>query len=502
MDVTVVDLFKESLRSNPNGILFSDERRSLTYLDVDGSTARIARAVISHGLSKKPVVVFLEKTVECLEAFIGVIRSGNFYSPIDVTMPASRIKSIFTTLDPALVITNDQLRDRLDATGYDGDVLNLSELESESLADPSELDRAESSIISTDLLYVLFTSGSTGIPKGVAISHGSVVDYVNWTTSTFGFDADTVLGNQAPFYFDNSVFDIYSAIRCGGTAHIIPPSLFSYPAPLFEHMRNRSVNAIYWVPSALVHVANLKGLEGTDLPDLETILFAGEVMPNKQLNQWRRACPETLFANLYGPTEITVTCTLFIVDRAFEDDDPLPLGAARRNAEILLLDKSDRLITKPNEIGELCVKGVCLARGYYGAPEKTAEAFTQNPCNPHVPDTIYRTGDLAYYNELGELVFSSRKDFQIKLGGRRIELGEIETAASAVPGVERCCCLFNAPESKIVLFASGPCDKTSLRNGLRDKLPRYMVPASIVIIDSLPLNANGKIDRTKLKEML
>ncbi|AJC11361.1 hypothetical protein JI75_00210 [Berryella intestinalis] len=502
MQTTAIDLFKSSLRARPERVLFSDERKAVTYAQADESTSRIARAVLARKLSKQPVVIFLDKTVECLEAFLGVMRSGNFYSPIEISMPARRIESIFSTLEPSLVISDGKLKDRLGAAGYNGDIIDLSEIDSEPLADPSELERAERSIISTDLLYVLFTSGSTGVPKGVAVSHGSVIDFVEWTTSTFGLSAETVLGNQAPFYFDNSVLDIYSALRCGGRAHIIPPELFAFPAPLFEHMRNSGVNTIYWVPSALVHVANLKGLEGGDLPDLETILFCGEVMPNKQLNQWRRAFPESFFANLYGPTEATVACGFFAVDRAFSDDEPLPMGAARRNTEFLLLDEHDKLVTEPERIGELCIKGACLARGYYGAPEKTAEVFTQNPCNPHIPDTIYRTGDLAYYNELGELVFSSRKDFQIKLGGRRIELGEIETAASAAPGVERCCCLFNAPESKIVLFASGSVDKASLRNDLRDRLPRYMIPASIAIIDSLPLNANGKIDRAKLKEML
>ena len=254
-----------------------------------------------------------------------------------------------------------------------------------------------------DILYVLFTSGSTGIPKGVIISHRSVIDYTEWAAETFHFDSHTIFGNQAPFYFDNSVLDIYSTIRNGAALYIIPQMLFSFPIRLLEYIRDHNINTIFWVPTVLSRVADIGVLEHCEIGCLENILFAGEVMPAKQLNIWMRRLPDALYANLYGPTEITVDCTYFIVNRKIEDNEPVPIGYPCRNSDILVLNKENQLV-KGEEKGELCVRGTSLSLGYYNNPEKTKRVFVQNPLHHLYEDRIYRTGDIVHYNERGEVV--------------------------------------------------------------------------------------------------
>ena len=225
-------------------------------------------------------------------------------------------------------------------------------------------------------------------------------------------------------------------------------------------------------------------------------------MPTKQLNIWRRYVPNAVYANLYGPTEIAVDCTYYIVDREFKDTESLPIGVACKNTDILVLNEKDEL-TVTDEIGELCVRGTCLAHGYYGEPQKTKEAFVQNPLNHKYPEIIYRTGDLVKYNERGELLFVGRKDFQIKHNGYRIELGEIETAASAVSGVENCCAVYDMDKKQIVLFVTPEnLDKRMVYAQLRSALPQYMLPKLIVAEKAFALNQNGKIDRLELNRRL
>lgn len=238
------------------------------------------------------------------------------------------------------------------------------------------------------------------------------------------------------------------------------------------------------------------------MDSLKNILFCGEVMPNKQLNQWRREYPDALYGNLYGPTEITDVCAAYIVDRDFRDDETLPIGKACRNTEIFLLDADDRLITEPDIPGELCVRGTCLAYGYYNNPEKTRSAFVQNPLNHAYPEKIYRTGDLAKFNELGELVYICRKDYQIKHMGHRIELGEIETAASSMPGINQNCCVYDERHHRIVMYYTGDIDAKKLAEGMKTLLPDYMVPGRFILLNSMPLNLNGKIDRVLLTKEL
>ena len=238
-----------------------------------------------------------------------------------------------------------------------------------------------------------------------------------------------------------------------------------------------------------------------DISCLKIVLFAGEAMPAKQFNQWREHLPNTFFANLYGPTETTDICNYYVVQRKIDNNEPIPIGNPCENTGMVILNENNQL-AKKNELGELCVKGSTLAYGYYANYEKTREAFIQNPLNDKYPETIYRTGDLVRYNNFGELVYVCRKDFQIKHMGHRIELGEIETAISSVDSVDMVCCLYDMKTFKIVAYYTGTASESFILEHIKTLLPHYMIPNRWIHLNRFPINLNGKIDRTKLKEML
>ena len=490
----------------PEKIAVCDAHGSITYGDYRRKSQAIAREITCvrerEGLPRRiPVAVYLEKSHAVLVSFMGIAYSGGFYSPIDVDMPAAMVNKILEILQPKIVITSAALKEEFKNFHYDGKYIIYEE------AQPYETDKdlisnIEKEIVDTDLLYVLFTSGSTGIPKGVSITHRSVVDYIDWVTETFGISADDSFGNQAPFYFDNSILDIYSCMKTGATLYIIPQKLFFQPVPLLEYLKDHHITTIFWVPSALIVVSKLRAFRNVDLTgSLKRVLFCGEVMPNKQLNIWRKYLPDVLYANLYGPTEITDACAFYVVDREFADDEPLPIGKPMRNTEILVLDENNNLV-HGNNAGELCVRGTSLAAGYYNNPDKTRAAFVQNPLNKCIPEIIYRTGDLVKYNSYGELVYLARKDFQIKHMGHRIELGEIETAVSSLEGITLNCCLYDEKTQRIVLFVDADVDFGGIQGKLREMIPEYMIPTRMVYMKEMPMNANGKIDRVKLKEIM
>lgn len=502
MQSNVLEWLEYSAKDKPEKIALLDEYEQLTFKEYHDKSLGIAEAIIKMGYGRKrPVVVYMEKSVKILVSFMGVAYSGNFYSPVDTEMPAARVNKILEVLRPELVITTKELEDVFKAFHYNGRFLLYEETGEEE--DSEEVRSAMNAIVDTDLLYVLFTSGSTGMPKGVCITHGSVIDYIDWVTETFEITMADAFGNQAPFYFDNSILDIYSTMKTGAALHIIPQKLFSQPVLLLEYLKKNEINTIFWVPSALIVISKLKALRNVDMTGvLKRVLFCGEVMPNKQLNIWRRFLPDAVFANLYGPTEITDACTYYIVDRDFEDDEPLPIGYPMRNTDILVLDEKDCPVTDVGIVGELCVRGRGLAKGYYGNVEKTQKAFVQNPLNDAYEEKIYRTGDLVKYNDRHELVYLSRKDFQIKHMGHRIELGEIETAVSALHGVALCCCMYDEKRSRIVLFVDKEMKKDEINRQLKKTIPEYMLPGKVFVIEEMPINANGKIDRTKLKDYL
>lgn len=501
MDRIIPDLLNGAAKKFPEREALSDEHKSYTFSAFREAACRIATKLASNGVFRKPIAVCMDKEADEIVSFMGCVYSGNFYAPIDPEMPIHRIRMIFESLLPACIVTNEKY---LHLFSDMADTLTVFTIEKLLTVEINEqlIKRCNRRIIDTDPAYVLFTSGSTGTPKGVLVSHRSAISYADWVVRTFDIDETVVLGNQTPFYFSMSVLDIYAMLTTGCKMVIIPKRLFSAPGKLLDYVLNNNVNMIYWVPSAMNLVANSGKLDEFDMSSLKKVLFAGEVMPNRQLNIWRRSLPNTLFANLFGPTEVTDICTYYIVEREFRDDEPLPIGFPCVNTDILLLNDANELIPEDDieHMGELCVRGIQLAYGYYNNEEKTKAAFVQNPLNRAYPEFIYRTGDLAKYNEYGEIMYMGRKDFQIKVSGYRIELGEIETAVSAVEEIESNCCLFDAEEQLILCIFTGEIEKKNLRAKIKEKLPRYMMPHKYIHLDEMPLNANGKIDRVALKK--
>jgi amino acid adenylation domain-containing protein len=500
MITTITDYLDISELKYKDKVCFLDENKKLTFTKLKEESQAIASMIISKGFFKNSIVIIMDKNVNCISTFLGVAYSGNYYTPMDVSMPLSRINKIIKILNPVMIITNEKNKNIAHKIDFDGKIAVYEHLV-ETKINESAINIVKNKIIDTDILYILFTSGSTGTPKGIAINHKSVIDYTEWVSKTFTITSNDVFGNQAPFYFDNSILDIYCTLKNGSKMFIIPQKLFTFPIKLLEFINDNKINIIFWVPSAMCIIANLKALEKTELNHLKKILFCGEVMPNKQLNYWRKHVPHAIYANLYGPTEITDVCTYYIIDREFKDSDPLPIGKPCKNTDIIILNEVNELV-KDGEIGELCVRGSSLAMGYFNDQEKTNKAFVQNPLNPYYNELIYRTGDLVKYNELGEIIYISRKDFQIKHQGHRIELGEIEIAINSIESIKSCCCLYDEISKKIVLFYLSDKDINDIINEVKNIIPSYMIPNKKVKLDSMPLNANGKIDRVALRGML
>ena len=504
MQRSVLDYLEESADRFPEKIVFADNKDKVTYHDFRNQAKAVATALKEQvGLGRnQPVVVLIERKIESLLGFFGVAYSGNFYAPVDCQMPAKRIELFLDIIKPKAVIVTEGTKKAMEQVAYEGSIVELQEL-AQTAIDQELLDKIASQRIDTDPLYAIFTSGSTGVPKGVLVCHRSVIDLIDNFKKEFGFDENIVLGNQAPFDFDVSVKDIYSTIKNGGTMYVVPKMMFSMVATLIDYLNQNKINTVIWATSALRIVENLNVFSQKVPQYLRTVMFSGEIMPNKVLNYWRRYLPEVQYVNLYGPTEITCNCTFYKVDRPFADEETLPIGISFKNTDILLLDGERKQEVAFGQAGEICVRGSSLALGYYNNEEKTREAFIQNPLNTMYPEIIYCTGDLGQYAEDGNLMFISRKDYQIKHMGHRIELGEVEVAINALPFVEAACCIYDEKEEKIVLFyqAAEQCDRELLKS-LGKTLPKYMFPNRMEYYEKLPLNKNAKIDRTLLKERL
>ncbi|EHU9856645.1 amino acid adenylation domain-containing protein [Campylobacter upsaliensis] len=487
------DFLQKSMKKFPHKTLFKEMGGvSITYKEFDDLSQKVATKLLNT-LAKEPIqspiLIILPKSINTLISFFGVAKSGNFYTLLDEKMPLERIEKIIKVLKPKAFITSKSLNLKLDLPTLYTEDFESYERDEEALA------KARLKHIDTNLLYVFFTSGSTGLPKGVSISHKSVIDYAFWVSEEFELDENEIIANQAPLYFDNSILDIFPTIKEGGSVHLVPNSLFAFPLKVLEYLENEGVNTIFWVPSVLIYFANTQALEKFKLEKLKKVLFCGEIMPNKQLNYWRTHLPHTLFANLYGPTEITDVCCFYKVDREFKDDELLPIGKACKNTELLVFDENKNFINEAGKKGELFVRGTSLSLGYYNDIEKTKAAFIQNPLHHNYLDLLYKTGDIVAYNEFGELLCYGRLDNQIKFKGHRIELGEIEAVLNSHEKIKNSACIFK--DDKLIAFYESE-EELDLKGFCKQKLPPYMIASSFVRVEKFALNANGKIDRKVL----
>ncbi|MEF9945612.1 MAG: amino acid adenylation domain-containing protein [Lachnospiraceae bacterium] len=496
----ILEYLEESVKKHPGKIAFADEMNSCTYEQLEQQSRQIGSVLAKQISPGTPIPVFSQKSVSTVMAFMGAVYAGCFYVLLDPKQPSFRVEQILQTLEADVILVDRAYEKELNRISFSGQVLYVDDCMTVE-EEPELLQIRRKQALDMDPLYVNFTSGSTGVPKGVVVSHRSVIDFMECFTELFHITEEDVIGNQAPFDFDVSVKDIYATLKTGATMQMIPKKLFSFPTKLLDFLCEREVTTLIWAVSALCIITTLKGFEYRVPEKIRKVIFSGEVMPIKHLHLWKTYLPEAAYVNVYGPTEITCNCTYYKVEREFAPEEVLPIGEPFPNEKVFLLDEQNALVTasEPEQKGEICVSGTALSLGYYNNPEQTKRAFVQNPLNHRYLETIYRTGDVGYYNQQGELCFTGRKDFQIKHMGHRIELGEIEAAMNGLEEIIRVCCLYDEEQNKIVAFYEGEIEKRPIIKAIGITLPAFMIPNVFIKVEAMPLNNNGKIDRKALK---
>lgn len=496
----VLEYLEYQEKSNSNKTAVVEEDKKCTYSELTNISKKIGSGLIRYVLPRNPVPILMEKGISALSTFFGAVYAGCFYVLLNPELPVTRLQKILEILDTNIIVTDERNKELANEIITNQKILQVEDLQKEEINE-EKLKEIRNQTIDLDPLYANFTSGSTGIPKGVVIGHRSTIDFIDVFTKEFKINADDVIANQAPFDFDVSVKDIYSTIKTGATLVIVPKKLFSMPAKLLDYICDNNVTTMIWAVSALCLITTFHGLDYKVPTKVNKIIFSGEVMPLKHLKQWIKYLPNTKFINVYGPTEITCNCTYYIVDNKKEYETNIPIGKPFDNEQVFLLDENNKEITEPNISGEICVRGTALALGYYNNLEQTNDRFVQNPLNNKYKDLIYKTGDLGYFDENNLMYFSGRKDFQIKHMGHRIELEEIEMTMEKIDEIQRVCCIYKEEKSKLYGFYIGNISKEELHEKLKSTLPIFMIPNILMKLDEFPMTKNGKIDRKQLREL-
>ena len=559
----ILTYLDETAARYPDKLAFIGETSAFTFLELKSKTEAVGSFIASKNIYNEPILVFMEKSPEEVSALLGVVRSGNFYAALDLDMPEARLDAIMDITKAKLMIVDGHTKEKANSLGFSGDICSYEEALSKQ-TNAALLRDISHKAKETDIIYLVFTSGSTGVPKGVVASHRNVIDYIEGLGKVLGCDEDTVFGNQAPLYLDASLKDVYTTLKYGAATYFIPRKLFMSPVMLIEYLNEHRINAICFVSSALTIFTKLSAFDFAKPEYLKVVAFGGEVLPISHLKQWMKACPGARFINLYGATECTGMSSYYVVYDVEKLENGIPIGKPLPDTEIFLMDEegnpianphpgagifskdeADSHIAKPDDTeifghskidlsigkllsaaetfrisedshtvrqsaemeilrhkGEIFIGGTGLSAGYYKDEERTKEKFVNYTLTGGRSILLYKTGDIGYFGEDGELYFAGRKDNQIKHRGYRIELEEIEACGGAFEGVDRGCCIYNPHKEVIIFFYEGRIEEGKVKENFRNKLASYMVPGKIIRLDRLPCMAGGKIDRKALLKLI
>ncbi len=498
MQKNVLEWLEKSAEFFADKIVFEDTENSITFSEVLRRAKATGTAISEFIEPGRPVAVLSGRNVYTPTIFLGAVYAGCFYAPLDGGMPDYRLNQIIGILKPEIIVTDRENYARASLLAPECRILVSDEI-AETDADENKLAEIRRFAKITDPLYVIFTSGSSGVPKGVITSHQSLMCYIEAYDKVMNITSEDVFGNQSPLDYIAAVRDIYLPLKCGASMFIIPKQCFAVPTKLFDILNEKRITAIGWSVSAMT-VPTAMGVFKYSTPEyLKKICFSGSVMPCKYLKIWQEHLPDALFVNQYGPTEATASCTYYVVEKKVDDDDVLPIGVPYENYSVFLLNEDNTAVPQ-GELGEICVSGPILALGYYNDPERTENAFIQNPLNSCYREPIYKTGDLGLMRSDGILEFHGRKDRQIKHMGHRVELDEIEEVAKKVKNVSECLAVYNQQKEQIMLIYAGEATAKEIALEIRQKLPEFMIPRKTVKIEEIPRLPNGKIDMQTIKE--
>jgi amino acid adenylation domain-containing protein len=493
-------LYRSSQRHSEKTAICHDGKK-ISFGELWSQSLLLADALKTlFGSDSAPVVISIPKSIHAVKAISAVQLAGHIFVPVDTNIPPARRETMLKELGEHHIIEYAEGRFTVD-----GREIALKEN-----GDPEETAGLEKSLMdrlagrgSEEPLYVMFTSGTTGVPKGVAISNLSIINYIEWAADTYGVNHEEVIGNQSPLFFDHFIFDMYMTFARGCSLHIIPEKFYLFPGTLVDYLIENRITLTFFVPSVYTHLVLLNLLDCSEELSLKKLLFAGEPMPLKTLKKLRELFPDALLTNLYGPTETAVDATYWIFGDELDGLEKVTIGKPCRNVKIMLLDDNGQPVHEKDKTGEICIGGLGVSPGYWNNPELTKEKFIQNPEHSSYREIFYRSGDLGYLSSSdGLLYLVGRKDSQFKHLGRRIEPGDIENGLLRAEFVETCSVQYDAENSEIVAFfsASAPVAFGELRRHLANELPNYMIPRRYVQLETFPLAANRKIDRKALWE--
>lgn len=489
----ILDYLEYSALRKPDKVAFSDGKTEITFQELKNKGMALGTLLFSEIGTRKNVLILMQRSPIYMIALTGVWYANSCCVPLDDELPFERIKMILQKTEAEAIIYDsnfEEIADNLEINCR----IHIESLAA-AKADRDVLNRLQKTRIDMDPAYIIFTSGSSGNPKGSILSHRSVINLAEGLCDGLDYQEDEILAGQTPLFYVASLHDIMPALKLSLTAYLIPKKILMFPKKVVSFLKEYHITVLSMIPSVLSHLATYGNLKNNTPENLRKILFGGEVLPPAKYHIWQEACPKAKFYCCYGLTETTTTACFWEANRALQEGEALPIGNAIQNVEVFLLDENNEY---SDTEGEICFRGACLSMGYFGESELTDRAFVRNPNCKGYTEIIYRTGDLGEKNAYGEIVFRGRKDSQIKFMGHRVELGDIETVSQQCEGVHKACCIF---DTRLYLYYEGELPEHALMAFLKEHLPTYMVPYACYRLPEMPFLANGKINRKQIQNM-